>query len=677
MYAADDVGEMRELMQQNADSEQRPETTVTSAGKHNQRLSETPAAIYVITSDDIRRSGATSIPDALRMVPGLNVARIDSNKWAISARGFNNRFANKLQVLQDGREIYNPTFGGVYWELQDLPLQDIDRIEVIRGPGAALWGANAVNGVVNIITKSAKSTLGGQLTAATGTYERNTAAFRYGRELSENTAARVWAKGFNRGAYDNIMGSSNDDGWNQARAGFRLDHDSAAGTATLTGDAYSSTANQTLELPSLEPPYTVSPLMRTYYSGFNLLGRWRKALSLTSEVSVQAYYDHFSRRDHAPPSFNFHDFSEERDSFDLDLQHRFLWANDHRITWGLGYRLLQDRYVSSPHVAFIDTRASKQLFSAFLQDEVNLIDRTLSLTLGAKLQHNDFTGFEGQPSMRLLWTPNTHNTVWAAVSRAVRTPTRIEDSSKLAVIDVAPFSPGNPTPFPASVSTLGNPSFRSEQLLAYELGYRFQPRGDFSTDLALFYNSYRDLRSFDANHLLIQLQPSLTAYTPYGNDLRAHSYGAEWLLNWKPTEHWALELAYSYLKLQFEGVSGIYGSEEGNHPQQQVSARSSLDLTDNLEFDLWVRYVDKIPLFSQLYSRFSPDIPRVPRWGTAIPAYVTLDARLGWKPLKNLELSLTGQNLLDSKHPEFQQEIIPPVRAQVPRSVYVQFDWQF
>lgn len=678
LFAADDVDEIRELMQQSADQERLQETTVTSAGKHNQRLSETPAAIYVLTSDDIRRSGATSIPDALRMVPGLDVARIDSNKWAISARGFNNRFANKLLVLQDGREIYNPTFGGVYWELQDLPLQDIDRIEVIRGPGAALWGANAVNGVISIITKSAKDTAGGRLAAGIGTYERNSASFRYGRQLSDNTAARVWAKGFNRGDYDNIRGSSNADDWSQTHAGFRLDHDTSEGSAaTLIGDAYSTTVHQTLDLPSLAPPYTVNPRVRTSYSGFNLLGRWRKALSLTSEISVQAYYDHFYRRDHTPASFNISDYTEERDSFDLDLQHRFLMAKDHRITWGLGYRLLQDRYLSSPHVTFIDPRANNQLFSAFLQDEVNLIDRTLSLALGAKLQHNDFTGFEGQPSLRLAWTPNAQNTLWAAVSRAVRTPTRIEDSSSLAVITVPPLSPGNPTNIPASLNTLGNTGFRSEQLLAYELGYRFRPREDFFLDMALFYNRYRDLRSFNANQPLIRFQPSLTAYVPYGNDLRADAYGGEWLVNWRPTERWTLELAYSYINLQFEGEAGVYGSEAGNHPQQQVSVRSSFNLSEAVDLDLWTRYVDQIPLFSQIYSQFGPNIPRVERWGTAIPAYVTLDARLAWRPMKNLELSLVGQNLLDSKHPEFQQEIIPPVRGQVPRSLYLSFDWQF
>jgi len=231
------------------------------------------------------------------MVPGLNVARIDSNKWAVSARGFNNRFANKLLVLQDGREVYNPTFGGVYWELQDLPLHDIDRIEVIRGPGAALWGANAVNGVINIITKPAGETLGGRLNTGVGSYEQNFASLRYGRKLTENTAARVWAKGFNRGAYDNIARRSSADDWSQARAGFRVDHDGADGTAaTLVGDAHSTLVHQTLDLPMLTPPYAINPRVRTSYSGFNLLGRWRKALSVTSEISVQAYYDHFFRR---------------------------------------------------------------------------------------------------------------------------------------------------------------------------------------------------------------------------------------------------------------------------------------------------------------------------------------------------------------------------------------------
>lgn len=236
-----------------------------------------------------------------------------------------------------------------------------------------------------------------------------------------------------------------------------------------------------------------------------------------------------------------------------------------------------------------DPRANKQLFSAFLQDEVNLIDRTLSLTIGAKLQHNDFTGFEGQPSLRLLWTPDPRHTLWAAVSRAVRTPARIEDSAALGVMTVPPNGPGNPTNIPVPLSTLGNPRFRSEQLLAYELGYRFQPGPDFYADVALFYNRYRDIRSFDANRPLIQLRPTITAYLPYQNDLQAHSFGGELLLNWKPLDRWSLELAYSYLDLRLEGRPGVYSSEEGNHPQQQVSLRSSFDLAANLQFDLWAR----------------------------------------------------------------------------------------
>jgi iron complex outermembrane receptor protein len=678
MAAEDDVTELQRLMQQSEQPEQRMDATVTSAGRHNQKVAETPAAIYVITQTDIRRSGVTNIPDALRMVPGLDVARIDSNKWAVSSRGFNNRYSNKLLVLMDGREVYNPTFGGVYWEVQDTPLHDIERIEVIRGPGAALWGANAVNGVINIITKTAQETVGGHLSAGVGTYEQNAASFRYGHRFSENTAARVWAKGFNRGAFDTVEGRSGNDSWSQARAGFRLDHDSHDGTvATLLGDAYSTLAHQTLELPSLAPPYAIFPNDRSSYSGFNVLGRWKKALSVTSEISLQGYYDHFYHTDMPPPSEMRSAFVEERDTFDLEFQHRFQWAEAHKLIWGLGYRLLQDRMSSSAFAIWATPRTNKQLFSAFVQDEYTLIDNSLVLTLGAKLQHNDYTGFEGQPNIRLLWTPDPKNTVWAAVSRAVRTPSRVETDASLGVITVPPNSPGNPTSFPVPLNTLGNSAYQSEEVLAYELGYRFKPREDLYLDMALFYNDYKHLRSFDALHPVIQTNPALAAYLPYENLLKGSAYGGEWLLNWKPLERWQLELAYSYINLQYEERLGIFASEMGDHPQQQVSARSSLNLTQDLDFDLWVRYVDRLPYLSRSSDLLGANVPRIPRWLDEIPAYVTLDARLAWRPIKNLELSVVGQNLLDNHHPEFQQEVFSPLRSQVPRSVYVKFDWQF
>lgn len=676
--AGDDVGELENLMRQGADPASRADTTVTSAGRHNQKLSETPAAMYVITGEDIPRSGVTTIPDALRMVPGLDVARIDSNKWAVSSRGFNNRYANKLLVLMDGREVYNPTFGGVYWEVQDTPLDDIERIEVIRGPGAALWGANAVSGVINIITKSAADTVGGHLSAGAGTYEQNFGSLRYGHRFDEHTAGRIWAKGFNRGAFDDLGGRSNGDDWSQARAGFRVDHDTHDGSSgTLLGEAFSGINHQKVDLPTLTSPYSVLPPDRVSNSGFNLLGRWKKALSVTSDISLQGYYDHFYRYDFVPSAYGVRNYSESRDTFDLDVQHRFQLFDDHHIIWGMGYRLLQDRMGNATHVKFASTQTNKQLFSAFLQDEYTLIDKTLVLTLGAKLQHNDYTGFEGQPNIRLLWTPDETNTVWTAISRAVRTPTRVESDAALSVLTVPPLSPGNPLAVPVPLSTLGRPGFASEEVLAYETGYRFRPRDDFFLDVALFYNDYQHMRSFDALAPVVVQGFPITAYLPYRNDLRAHAYGAEWLVNWKPHRRWQLELGYSYLNTLYSGRTGVFASETGNEPQQQVTARSSLNLTDDLEFDLWARYVDRLPYLSQVYGSLGPTIPRVPRWKDPIPGYVSLDARLAWRPIKHLQLSIVGQNLLDSGHPEFQQEILPPPRSQVPRSVYFKFDWEF
>jgi len=652
--------ELEQWMQQDVREDSRMDTTITSVGRRNQRLSETAAAAYVITQDDIRRSGATNIPDVLRMVPGLDVVRVDSNKWAVGSRGFNGRLANKLLVLMDGREVYSPTFGGVYWEVQDTSLHDIERIEVIRGPGASLWGANAVNGVINIITQSAHKTTGGRLTAGGGTYEKKFGSFRYGAYLDKNTTGRVWAQGFNRGSFDNVASASNNDAWDMARTGFRLDRDARQGSSfTLLGNAYSGTPGQTTIMPSLSPPYSQWLSDRVATSGFNLLGRWKKALSLDSEMSLQGYYDHTYRRE----LFTV----EERNTFDLEFQHHFHWGERQELTWGLGYRLSQDRIGNTPYNLVDPNQTNRQLFSAFLQDDISLIENTLTLTLGAKLQHNDYTGVEGQPNLRLLWIPVDKHTFWGAISRAVRTPARAERDLRTFAYMVPPLTPQNPSSFPVGFTAQGNRNYRAEELLAYELGYRFQPKGSLSFDIALFYNDYDSLRSFDSLHPELQFQPYVNAIVAYGNQIKARTYGAEGLLNWRPLPWCSLEMAYSWLKMDVRGAPGIISPETGTSPQQQLSTRTSFDLGKDLDWDLWFRFVDRLPLQGTL----SPGV------AAAVPGYVTLDSRLAWRPYSGIELSVTGQNLLDGRHLEFAQEGFPPPRSFAPRSVYFKLDWQF
>jgi iron complex outermembrane receptor protein len=641
---------------------------VTTVSKKSQKLSNAPAAVYVITQEDIRRSGVTSLPEALRLVPGIEVARIDSSKWAISSRGFNGRFANKLQVLIDGRSVYTPTFSGVYWEVQDLPLGDVERIEVIRGPGATLWGSNAVNGIVNVITKRAEDTQGGRLTLGGGTYEKRFGSLRYGARLGERIYGRAYVKGFARGDFDQMNGGPSQDDWEQYRGGFRVDGEADAGDRlTLQGDVYRGELDQKLVLPMTTPPYSNTAGQRANVSGANLLGRWIKPLGAASEFTVQAYYDHAYRNE----SF----LTEQRDTFDLDAQYHFQPWESHDVVWGASYRWSRVDY-SHHYPAFFDlSHPVRQLFGGYLQDEITLVPDTLKFTLGAKLEHNDFTGIEGQPNFRLLWKPNEQHRVWGAISRAVRIPSFAEDSATLVGFVAAPGTRLNPTPLPAEVVGLGGGGFRAEVLWAYELGYRFMPRADFSVDAALFYNGYQHLRSQEAQPpVLVGGSSGLAIQMPnrFGNTLLGETYGAEIAVDWRPLDHWQLQLNYSYLRAQLgfaPGSADNFSADptQGAAPRQRASLRSSLTPVREVDFDLWLRYVDALPS-----TGFPADMMAV-----RIPAYVTLDARLAWRPLNGLELSLVGQNLLDPRHPEYGQELYPPVLSQVPRSVYGKIEWHF
>ncbi|MFN7140717.1 MAG: TonB-dependent receptor plug domain-containing protein, partial [Limisphaerales bacterium] len=452
---------------------------VTTVSRAAEPLSQAPAAITVIKGEDIRRTGATTIPDALRLAPGLQVAQVDAHTWAISARGFNDVFANKLLVMIDGRTVYSPLFSGVFWDVQDTLLEDIDRIEVIRGPGAALWGANAVNGVINIITKDARDTHGVLLSAGTGTEELGFGHVRYGAKLSENASARVYAKYFNRDNARLLDGSAANDHWEMFRGGFRLDWQPGdPNLLTFQGDAYVGTLDQTYNVPTFTPPFTALLADDIEAHGGNILGRWTHTFSSDSEMIWQLYFDQSVR--------NTPVFQEERVTADLDFQHHFILGERQRITWGGGYHRTDDEAGNTLSVALIPEERGLNLYSAFIQDEIQIIHDKLALTLGSKFEHNDFTGFEIQPNARIAWTPLTNAVLWGAVSRAVRTPSRAEH-------DIIINPPGAP---PGSASLFGNRNFDSEDLIAYEIGFRSQPTTRMTWEIATFYNDYDNLRSF-------------------------------------------------------------------------------------------------------------------------------------------------------------------------------------
>jgi len=637
---------------------------VTSVAKKKQQLNEVASAVFVITREDIHRSGVTSIPEALRMAPGIQVARIDANKWAIASRGFNSQFTNKLLVMIDGRTVYSPSFSGVYWDAQDTLLEDIERIEVIRGPGATVWGANAVNGVINIITREASATRGGLLTAGVGNEEKGFMSLRYGAALGEHVMGRGYLKYNSRdSSYIAELDGDAGDQWESLRGGFRLDgRQGRSNTWSLQGDAYHNNENQRINIwkdptqpaNQIYAPDYLAPARPDSFvsSGWNLLGKWHRQLSATTSATLQFYYDHTRRQEIF--------LTQEHDTVDLDLQHQFRPLDDHEIIWGLGYRHIRDDFANTFMVAFLPEILSTDLFSAFVQDEIELIDNTLRLTIGSKFEHNDYTGAEVQPSGRLVWLLDDRSTLWGSISRAVRTPSRMEASAKI-ITQIVPL----PEPYgPAVLHVYGSDQFRSEEMLAYELGYRTQPRENLSLDIALFYNIYNNLQTFE------QINPSqIVSDTLFANKLSADSHGLEISVDWRPLEWWRLQANYSYLEItsRLDDDSGdCTGSDlvaSGSSPRHQYSLRSMMDLGNRVHLDTWIYHVDGLDRSSYY-------------WKNSVPSYTGLSIRLAWNPLKDLELSLAAQNLLDDHHPEFIGENMH-LQPELERSVYLKLHLDF
>jgi iron complex outermembrane receptor protein len=620
--------------------EQLMDIEVTSVAKKEQRWAETPAAIYVITQEEIRRSGATSIPEALRLAPGVTVSRINSNSWAIGVRGLASGFSRSLLVLIDGRSVYTPLFAGVYWDVQDTLLEDIDRIEVIRGPGGTIWGANAVNGVINIITKSAGETQGLLVTAGGGSEEKGFGSARYGGMIGQNFNYRVYGQGFRRDGQFTPHLSDHDD-WQMGRGGFRTDWASSQeNNLTIQGDIYQGKSGIRSQVSSFSAPFSTVIEKDVDLSGMNLLGRWSRTLSETSDLAVQVYYDRTFRREP-----NFH---ERRNTVDFDFHHRFKLFGHQELIWGLGYRYTKDDIESVPTLVVSPEDRADNLFSAFIQDEIMLVENRLRLTLGSKFEHNNYTGFEFQPSVRILWTPAERHSLWASISRAVRTPSRVDR-------DIAASSAPNPA-LPFFVRLLGNKDFDSEKVWAYELGYRIQPTDRLFVDLAAFYNRYDDFFSVEPGTPFLEPGRFIFPFQ-FDNKLKGKIYGVELAADWLWLDWWRWRFSYSHLQINLERKPG--GNDtltarpaEGGSPQNQVAATSFVNLPGNLELDGIVRYVDSLP-------------------GQDVGRYFNLDLRLGWHATKNVELSLVGQNLLDNHHAEWSGG------TQIQRGIYTKVTWRW
>ena len=624
---------------------------VTSVSRKSESLSSASAAVYVVTQDEIRRSGVTALPEALRLAPGLNVARANSRQWAISSRGFNDVFANKLLVLMDGRTLYTPLFSGVFWEEADTVLEDVDRIEVIRGPGATLWGANAVNGVINIITKSAKETQGVLISGGGGLEERGFGTVRYGIRAGENLYLRAYGKYVNRDASVQPSAVDANDAWWASQGGFRLDWEPrAADTLTVQGDYYSNESGGKVYRHSYGPVGVFPSGFRAMTEGGNALARWTHRFSEDSEMAWQAFYDRTDR--------GFGIAREIRGTADVDVQHRFRAGSRHEIVWGGGYRYSGDAIDGTEDFSLRDPSVGLQLFSAFVQDEVALASDHLRLTFGSKIEHNDFTGFELQPSGRITWMPHEHHTVWGAISRAVRTPSRVERDLR-SFVEPFPLVPG------VLVLTEGNPEFRSEELLAYEVGYRVTVHPRLTLDWAAYYNDYEQLRDIIQWPIELRFTPTphFAETISVNNNLFGTTRGVEMSATWQPKDAWRLRAGYAFLDMHLQSrsselsVSPAY--ERDNNPRHQASLQSDVDFGRHVEWGLTLRYVDHLAY-----------------WG-GIPGYVELDARLAWKPTKNTELALIGRNLLDGHHREFSPLIISIRDPEVERAIYAKVTLRF
>ncbi len=598
-----------------------------------------PAAIYVVTQEDIRRSGHTSLPEQLRMVPGLHVARVDGSRWAITSRGRNSRFARFMLVQQDGRTIYSPISSGVYWEMQNPMLEDLDRIEVLRGPGGSLWGANAVHGIINILTKEARDTQGWLLSGGVGDEERGFGSIRYGGQLGTETFYRIYGKHFQRD--DTITrGADYTDDAGVVQGGFRIDSQAVAGqTLTLQGDYTQGRFGNSMSAIDLEQGKNPIYDYTHDWVNWNLLGRFKRSFSESSGMELQMYYDKniFGKTSSHGVDL---DSRAETDLFDLDFQNSFMLTQRHSIVWGLNYRSIHTHFRSTPKVVFNKESRTTRVISGFAQDVFSIVPDYLNLIIGTKIEKNDHSGWEVQPSARLAWIPAEQHMFWAAVSRAVSVPSVVQEDANIALTAVAPN---------VAVSIEGNRDIKSMEMTAFELGYRFKAGRRFSLDVAVFSNHYKDIAE---TIMTDKALPTLT----WVNEDDGYSHGIEISSTWRPFDSWKIAAGYSWINLRQDGDNK---DVEENVPEHQFQVRSYYDISRTLEFNSALYFYDRIP-------------------AEDIPSFFRLDLGLIWKPTGNLELSLWGQNLLDDKHPEYGTDPYVAVGSgETQRSVYGKVTWRY
>ena len=641
--AASQVNELKQLS-----IEQLTNVVVTSVTRSPQPLSHAAAAVAVVTNSEIRSSGAMNVPEAIRYVPGIHVAQLTAGEWAVSSRGFASVSSPDLLVLSDGRSIYTPLYSGVFWDVQDYLMRDIDRIEVVRGPGATIWGSNAVNGVINIISKSAVDTQGAFFEAGAGSEDRALASARYGGKMADDAYYRVFAKYENHAAEDHPAGSSPDD-WQLGHAGFRTDWNAgAADKFTVQGDAYVGRVGQVSPAVTIIGRPGPAPPLRVGVSGGNVLARWRHTMSDDSDYTVRFYYDHTHRND---PTFR-----DDLGTLDLDFIEHLPFGQVQSLTWGFTLRSQDDHNHGKGLFALNPPDSRDNLASGFVQDEISL-PHSVRITLGTKLEHNDFSGFEVQPSVRAAWDLTANQTLWGAVSRAVRVPTRLERDVDIDATDPA----GNPV-----VVLLGNRDFHAEQVLAFELGYRWRPVSALSLDLTAFRNRYTGLASLEVGTPFVDAATGQTIIPLLNeNMIDGHSTGLEGLILYSPVGWWRLQVSYSYIDMHLTAL-GLDANRnrfiEGSTPRNQAGVQSYFELSDNVELYAGVRELSAIRTLPEVVD------------GTGDPGYQELDLNATWRATPQLTLSLEGHSLLHGSHIEFGDV---EERSSIRRSVFGRLTWDF
>ncbi len=595
------------------------------------------AAIHVITQEDIQSSGHTSLPEQLRMVPGMHVARIDGNKWAIAPRGFNSLFNNKTLVQLDGRTLYSPIFSGVYWGNQDPTLEDLDRIEVIRGPGGSLWGANAFNGIVNIMSKTARETQGWLLSGGAGDEEQGFGTVRYGGQLAENAFFRIYAK-HNERDDSATYGDPHSDESRFTQGGFRIDWEETNDNSfTLQGDLFQSRWDDSFIAADLSSGTNPANKMDVENNGWDILGRWCRSFSETSSMKFQVYFDRNDYKDDEDLTSR-----AQVDVFDMDFQHNLALGERNQAVWGFGYRRVHSHFRRGvAKTMYNPSKRSTQTFSFFVQDAIALIHDRLALTVGTKIEDNDHTGWEIQPNVRLAWTPDAKHTLWAAVSRAVRVPSIIQEDLDLIVLMLAPN-----TPFTLE----GNRHLDSEKMVSLECGFRMRPFETLLLDITAFSNWYDDLT-------VTRELPVFPPVVQWVNQQDGYSQGIEAAVTWQVSPQWKLSSSYSWMNMRLDG--GAAEAMEEDVPSHQFQVRSYYHFTPDLELNSALYYYDRV-------SKHDTD------------SFFRLDLGLIWEPVTNFEISVWGQNLLDPKHKEYGTDpFFSAGGGEMQRSFYAKMTWRF